>query len=312
MPSWSAAKRESALRPTLFLAAYVDIVMRRYNVVRANPARGNALFVVFSGLSLCSTGACLQVPPALPVVRPTADRCELASAAHGFPSLRSASGTALAQGEFRQWLEDEVLHVRIRYEFDASHWIEESSRFRLDPRLEQLSWSWQERRADALLRGFELDLRTGAARVEKLVNGERREWRALLEVEPGRVFAGAGFTLAVQDARRRLLDGETVELQAVGFTPQPTLVIVEVSHDGLDRMTMGGLAVSGDRFLIHPKINWLVGMFVDAPDSVVWLTHDEPASFLRWEGPLAEPGDDVVRVDLLPGEHSSDAIPFED
>jgi len=37
--------------------------------------------------------------------------------------------------------------------------------------------------------------------------------------------------------------------------------------------------------------------------------HGEPAAFLRWEGPLAEPDDSIVRVDLLPGEPSEDAAP---
>jgi hypothetical protein len=41
---------------------------------------------------------------------------------------------------------------------------------------------------------------------------------------------------------------------------------------------------------------------------LIWLTHEPPAAFLRWEGPLVEPDDPVVRVDLLPGGTSEPAF----
>ena len=49
-------------------------------------------------------------------------------------------------------------------------------------------------------------------------------------------------------------------------------------------------------------------LFVKVPDSTIWLT-TPPAGFLRFEGAMAEPGDQIVRVDLLPGGTSEAAIP---
>lgn len=40
------------------------------------------------------------------------------------------------------------------------------------------------------------------------------------------------------------------------------------------------------------------------PDTQIWLTNPAPAGFLRWEGPMAEANDEVVRVDLVSGEGS--------
>ena len=50
-------------------------------------------------------------------------------------------------------------------------------------------------------------------------------------------------------------------------------------------------------------------VFVEAPDTQIWLTSPAPAGFLRWEGPLAEPDDPTLRVDLLPGGKSEPAKP---
>lgn len=117
----------------------------------------------------------------------------------------------------------------------------------------------------------------------------------------GRTFAGFGFTPAIADNRARLIKGEKVELEAIGFTPRPRAVSVEISYGGLNRMRMGGRLLRGERFVVHPKIPLLAKLFVDVPDTQIWLTNPPPAAFLRWEGPVAEPGDPIVRVDLLPG-----------
>ncbi len=74
-------------------------------------------------------------------------------------------------------------------------------------------------------------------------------------------------------------------------------------------MAMGGRILRGDRFMIHPEIPKLAKLLVKVPDTRIWLINPPPVGFLRWEGPLAEPSDPVVRVDLLPGEPSGPAEP---
>jgi len=57
--------------------------------------------------------------------------------AHGFPVLRDSAGETLADGDFSQWLENEQLHVRIRYDFGRGRRVEERAAFRQRPRLIQ-------------------------------------------------------------------------------------------------------------------------------------------------------------------------------
>src|ERR1700756_4178385 len=44
---------------------------------------------------------------------------EPAAASHGYPGLCDINGKKLADGEFRQWIEDDRLHVVITYKFSA-------------------------------------------------------------------------------------------------------------------------------------------------------------------------------------------------
>src|ERR1051325_9741712 len=69
---------------------------------------------------------------------------EPAAASHGYPGLCDVNGKKLADGEFRQWIEDNRLHVIITYKFSAGEIYEEHSRFRQDPELIQEKWSWKE------------------------------------------------------------------------------------------------------------------------------------------------------------------------
>lgn len=234
---------------------------------------------------------------------------EFEGAAHGFPSLRDLNGRMLADGDFTQWLEGGRLHVRLAYQFSSSHRIEENALFNQKPQLVQESWSWQELTNGTLYRRFDVDFRTGKVEAEKWDKTRLRRWSRQLKLEPGRTFAGFGFTLALTEFRDRLLQGETIQLKAIGFTPRPRLVSVKISHPSLDRMQMSGRVIQGDRFLIHPEIPKLARLFVSVPDTRIWLIHAPPTGFLRWEGPLAEPGDPVVRVDLLPGQDSGPAEP---
>lgn len=231
-------------------------------------------------------------------------------AAHGFPTLRELDGKKLADGEFTQWLENERLHVRINYELGATHHIEEKAVFRQKPQLVQEEWSWRELRDGKVYRQFEVAFGSGRATAEKWYEKKLRRWSEDVKVEPGRTFAGFGFTLAIKSLRERLIKGEKVELKAIGFTPKPRVVAVVISHGGLDQMSMSGRILRGDRFVIHPKVPWIAKPFVDVPDTRIWLINPPPVSFLRFEGPLAEASDPVIRVDLLPGNESGPAKPF--
>ncbi|HUR27172.1 MAG TPA: hypothetical protein VM509_03230, partial [Planctomycetota bacterium] len=232
---------------------------------------------------------------------------DLEGTAHGFPELRTLQGTKLGDGEFKQWLEGGALHVLLRYELDSGGWIEESSVLRQEP-LVQEQWSWAEFRSGTLHRRLQIDFLSGDAVAEKRGSDGVERWSKHLDVEPGKAFAGFAWSLAIRSRREALQRGEKVELQGIGFTPKPTSATVQISFLGVEQLTMAERSIAGEHYVIHPKVPWIAKPFVEAPDSSIWLTLP-PVSFLRFEGPLAEPDDAIVRVDLLPGGASRKAEP---
>ena len=228
-------------------------------------------------------------------------------AARGFPAMRTLDGKSIGDGDFVQWLERGRLQIRIVYR-SADGRIEERAVFRQRPQLIQEAWSWRELRHGKLQRHFEVDFSSGKAVARTHEAGKLEEWSETLDVEPGRTFAGFGFSLAIKGLREQMVSGERVELRAIGFTPKPKAVGVDVSFAGVERLPMAGRVVDGDHFVIHAKIPWFAEPFVDVPDTHLWLTRPPAISFLRWEGPLAEPDDPMVRVDLLPGGRSRNAV----
>src|SRR5437867_6874889 len=88
---------------------------------------------------------------------------EPAGAAHGYPGLYDINGKKLADGEFRQWVENDRLHVVITHKFSAGEVYEEHAQFRQEPELIQEKWSWKESKDGKSQREFAVDFFTGMA-----------------------------------------------------------------------------------------------------------------------------------------------------
>jgi hypothetical protein len=238
---------------------------------------------------------------------------EPAGAAHGYPGLCDINGKKLADGEFKQWVENHHLNVTITYKVPGGPLFEEKARFRQQTELVQEQWSWRELTNEKPQREFTVDFLSGMASAH--IRKENKDVSEKINIETGRTFAGFGFTIALSNLRKRLLRGEQVELKAVGFSPFPTLkpqvVTVKISYGGLDRMRMSGRSLKGDRFIIHPEVPTIAKLFINVPDTKIWLTNPAPAGFLRWEGPIVLPNDPLIRVDLLSGTKSEAAQPLE-
>ena len=234
-----------------------------------------------------------------------------AGAAHGYPGLYDISGKKHANAEFKQWLEDDHLHVVITYRFSDGQLFEEKSRFRQGQALVQEQWSWKEIRHGKPQREFTADFASGIATAH--IRKDNKDVSEKVQIEPGRTFAGFGFTIALSNLRKRLIKGEQIELKAVGFSPFPTLkpqvVTVKISYGGVQRMRMSGRSLKGDEFIIHPEIPLIAKLFVKVPDTKIWLTNPPPAGFLRWEGPIVLPTDPMIRVDLISSSSNGPAEP---
>jgi len=241
---------------------------------------------------------------------PAVEVTEFEGTAHGFPTMLDANGKKIADGEFIQQLEDGRLSITLKYRFKHGSRTEEKAVFRQKPELIQEEWSWRELKDRDGVRQYAVDFKTQTATAKKREKGEMKDWSEKIEVKPGQTFVGYGFILAVQNLRNHLVHGEAIELQAIGFTPQPKMVTVKITHLGPEQMEMADRSPQGDHFLIQPQIPAVAKLFVKVPDTHIWLTQP-PAEFLRFEGPLLEPSDSIVRVDLLSGAESGPAKPVE-
>jgi hypothetical protein len=271
---------------------------------RPTPRRWRLIRLGFGCATVVWAGALMYATDAPDLRLPVAE-----GAAHGFPMMRDLQGRKLAAGEFSQTPIGDRLQVKLTYDFGDGHRTEENTVLRQRPTLAQEAWSWQETRGGRVVRRFSVDFATGNAVAEKNEGPASKRWSKTFKIEPGRTFAGFAFTLAIASLREPLGRGEKIVLHAIGFMPQPRLVAVEISGRGLDRVPMGGREIEGDEFLVHPKIPAIAKPFITAPDNRIWLIHSAPGGFLRSEGPLIEPKDDMVRVDLLPGDGSGPAVP---
>src|SRR4029077_8472094 len=219
-----------------------------------------------TGLSILAAGMIVAPVFALKVTEP-------AAASHGYPGLCDINGKKLADGEFRQWVENDRLHVVITYKFSAGEVYEEHSQFRQERELTQEKWSWKESKDGRSQREFAVDFLTGIASAH--ISQDNKDVSKQINIEPGRTFAGFGFSLALNNLRKRLLKGEQLQLKAVGFSQFPTLapqaVTLTISHGGVDRMRMSGRLLKGDCFIIHPEIPFIANLFVNVPDTKIWL-----------------------------------------
>src|SRR5512133_1204698 len=135
---------------------------------------------------------------------------EPAAASHGYPGLCDVNGKKLADGEFRQWIENDRLHVVITYKFSAGEVYEEHSQFRQEPELSQEKWSWKEAKHGRSQREFAVDFLAGTASAH--ISQDHKDVSKRIKIELGRTFAGFGFSFALSNLRTRLLNGEQVQL----------------------------------------------------------------------------------------------------
>jgi len=223
--------------------------------------------------------------------------------AQAITSLTDMEGRPLADGRYSQEVKSGVLHIEARYDFPDGRTVVERAALRLLPQIVQESWDWTERKGDELIRSYEVDLRTRKAMATRM--DEHKRWKEEVDVEPGKTFAGIGFVTAIKALRAQLAPGSKVELKAVAFTPKPRTVTVSVTRDGPTPVAMAGRTIRGDRYTIHAEIPAIARLFVTAPDQHVWLFGDGPAAFLRYQGPLMEPKDPIVSVDLIPAARAN-------
>ena len=216
----------------------------------------------------------------------------------GFPVLVDpGSGQVVAQGDYTQRVSGNRLFVTTAFDFGDGRKVEERTEFVQGKQLVQKQWHWTETVGGAPQRLFEVDFDTGEAHAMKVEKGERKEWKGKVQVTPGETFGGGGFAFALKNLAEQLKGGDSVELSAVAFTPQPRVVKVKVLGQGQDTVRLTGRSLPAEHLVIQPEIPWIAKPFVHAPDNHLWFHRGTPPTFLRADGPLMEPGDRILRTE---------------
>ena len=217
------------------------------------------------------------------------------------------TGEPLADGRYSQEVAGSLLKIEARFDFPDGRTIVEHAALRLSPHLTQESWDWTERHHGALVRQYEVDFRARKAVATRV--DQRKRWKEDLDIEPGKTFAGIAFVTVIKSLRSELTPGQKVDLKAVAFTPKPRVAPVNVIREKPEEVHMAGRTIAADRYTIHPDIPAIAKLFVSAPDQHVWLFAAPPAAFLKYEGPLLEPKDPPIRVEVVPSHVANAARP---
>lgn len=214
----------------------------------------------------------------------------------GFPALFSEAGEKVGSGEFNQKKSGSNFEVTSIYRFNDGRVATEIAKFSTQPQFVQKTWSFEEKRGEAMLRKYEIDFATGIAKGEKHTGTKIKRYHETLKVEPGKTYAGLGFVFAAKQLFGRLRDGEAIELAAIAFTPKPRAVNVELKSTGTESLSAGATVVKAERITVHPKIPSIAKLFVNPKDAVLWFARRSPPQFLRSESTLAEPEEAVVQI----------------
>jgi hypothetical protein len=95
---------------------------------------------------------------------------------------------------------------------------------------------------------------------------------------------------------------QLMTVSLVAAMPKPRLVKLEVSPEGEDTFSIGGIKLKATRYIVKVKIGGVAGMVAplldkQPPDSHVWLVRGEAPSFVKAEAPLFL-GGPVLRIEL--------------
>jgi hypothetical protein len=125
-------------------------------------------------LGILATVLVARLSPAIELTEPQ-------GAAHAYPALLDTNVKKLADGEFRQWIQDDRLRVEIDYEFQGGHHFEENAVLRQKPELIQEKCSWKESKNGKISRQFTADFRAKTATALTHENNEPNRCRKTLK-----------------------------------------------------------------------------------------------------------------------------------
>jgi hypothetical protein len=220
-------------------------------------------------------------------------------AVHGFLTLRSVTGEALAEGALLQTARGEEVTARLVFHFHDGSVHDETA-------------VYSQRRTFRLLRDrlvqkgpsfpTSLDASFDVARGTVTVRSRERDGEEEVKTErmklPPDLANGLLFTLL----KNVKPDTPKTKCHFLAFAPKPRVVELEVSPSGQEPFSVGGSTLKATRFIVHPELGGITGVIAplmgkEPPDMHVWILFGEVPAFVKFEGSLYA-GGPTWRIEL--------------
>lgn len=221
---------------------------------------------------------------------------------HGFLTLRSLDGTAVAEGALLQTTpRPDRVETRLVFTFKDGSSQDETVVFTQDRVFRVLSYRLvQKGPAFPLDLEGRLDVESGRATVRsRKHDAEPKELDERLEDLPDDVANGL-----VQTLLKNFPSGAPeIVAHMVAFTPKPRLVKLVMTASGEERFALGQSTHRATRYRVKPELGGLTGIIApllgkEPQDVYVWIMGGAAPAFVKFEGPLFQ-GGETMRMELV-------------
>ncbi len=258
----------------------------KHRSIRLNPATDSTQYILAAilGVVLLLQMGPVQGEP-VPVRYPE-------GVTHGFLVLRTLQGKDVADGDLSQFVRGDRVTRRLVFHFrdgsiqDETVVFSQRGKFRLlSNRLVQKGPSFPHP-IDVTIDGA-----SGQVKVRYTDDDGKEKFANERLALPADVANGLLPTLLKNVPR----DVPSITVSLVVATPKPQLVKLEVSPEGEDTFSIGGLKLKATRYVVKVKIGGVAGLVaplldLQPPDSHVWVIGGAAPSFVKAEAPFFSRG----------------------
>ena len=210
---------------------------------------------------------------------------------HGFLTLRSAEGAALADGELIQFARAERVTSRLLLRFRDGSVHDETTVFSQNPNFRLIS-EHMVQKGPAFKQPVDLTIDAASGRVTVVYpdDGKIKTVSERMELPPDLANGMVLTLLKNLDPHKPLT---TVSM--VAAAPKPRLVKLAIAPAGEDVFTAGNGQRKATRYVVHIELGGLAGIVApligkQPPDTHVWVLQGDAPAFIGSDGPLATGG----------------------
>jgi len=214
-------------------------------------------------------------------------------AMHGFLVLRTLNGAVLASGDLLQIRRDGgEVESRMVFRFEDGSLFDETVVYTQQGFFALQRYSLVQR-GPAFPEDTDVSMEraSGKYRVttRSRVDGQEDVREGVLDLPPD-VYNGMLLTVT-----KSLPAGGTARVHLVVFTPMPRVIELQIEPAGKHEVLVGVLKKTAVHYVFKPKLGTGLSLFATLagrmpPDCHVWIVPDDVPAFVRFDGPLFNPG----------------------